>query len=75
MTDQSRSKIAMRPSQFAFRLRVTAATLATACVLGLLMHVEARAADAPAADTSDQAAIIFLRPCMFDTTRSSVSPR
>ena len=54
MTDQSRSKIATRPSRIAFAARATAATLATACVLALLMHVEARAADAPAADTPDQ---------------------
>ena len=54
MTDQSRSKIATRPSQLAFRLRVTAATLATATVLALLAHGSARAADAPAADTPDQ---------------------
>ena len=54
MTDQSRSKIAPRPSRLSLAVRATAATLATACVLALLMHVEARAADAPAADTTDQ---------------------
>ena len=54
MTDQSRSKIASRPSNIALAAKAIAATLATACVLALLMHVEARAADAPAADTTDQ---------------------
>jgi outer membrane beta-barrel protein len=54
MTDQSRSKTASRPFP-TLALRAAAATLATAGVLALLMHVDARAADAPAADaTSDQ---------------------
>ena len=35
-------------------VRAAAATLATACVLALLAHGNARAADAPAADTPDQ---------------------
>jgi outer membrane beta-barrel protein len=50
--DQSRSKTAPRPAHLA--LRAAAATLATACVLALLAHGNARAADGPAADTSDQ---------------------
>ena len=54
MTAKSRSHTASRPSKLALALRATAATLVTACVLALLAHVEARAADAPAADTSDQ---------------------
>jgi outer membrane beta-barrel protein len=54
MTVQSRSKTASRPSNLWFALRATAATLAAAAVLALLMDVEARAADAPAADTPDQ---------------------
>ena len=35
-------------------VRATAASLATACVLALLAHGSARAADAPAADANDQ---------------------
>jgi outer membrane beta-barrel protein len=54
MTDQSRSKTNSRPSNLWFAMRATAATLATAAVLALLMQVEARAADAPAVDTPDQ---------------------
>jgi outer membrane beta-barrel protein len=48
------AKTASRPSLLAFPLRAAAATLATACVLALLAPGHARAADAPAADTSDQ---------------------
>ena len=51
MTAKSRSKTATLPR---LALRATAATLATACVLALLAHGSARAADAPAADTPDQ---------------------
>jgi outer membrane beta-barrel protein len=51
MTAKSRSKTATSPK---LALRATAATLATACVLALLAHGNARAADAPAADTPDQ---------------------
>jgi len=54
MTAKSRSKTAARPSKLAVAARMTAATLATACLLALLAHGSARAADAPAADTSDQ---------------------
>jgi outer membrane beta-barrel protein len=49
MTAKSRSKTVSL-----LALRATAATLATACLLALLAHGSARAADAPAADTSDQ---------------------
>ena len=58
MTDQSRSKIASRPSNLWFAVRATAATLATAAVLALLAQVEARAADAPAADTTPDQVIV-----------------
>ena len=58
MTAQSRSKIAQRPSNLWFAVRATAATLATAAVLGLLMQVEARAADAPAADATPDQVIV-----------------
>ena len=58
MTDQSRSKIASRPSNLWFAMRATAATLATAAVLALLMHVEAHAADAPAADATPDQVIV-----------------
>ena len=58
MTDQSRSKIASRPSNLWFAVRATAATLATAAVLALLVQVEARAADAPAADTTPDQVIV-----------------
>ena len=54
MTAKSRSKTAARPSNLSIAMRATAATLATACVLALLAHGSARAADAPAADTNDQ---------------------
>jgi outer membrane beta-barrel protein len=54
MTAKSRSIAAKRPSPTIVTLRATAATLATAAVLALLAHGNARAADAPAADTSDQ---------------------
>ena len=54
MTAKSRSKTDSRPYKPALALRATAATLATACVLVLLAHVEARAADATAPDASDQ---------------------
>ena len=50
MTAKSRSKTAARPSKLVVAARMTAATLATACVLALLAHGSARAADAPAAD-------------------------
>ena len=58
MTDQSRSKIASRPSTVALAAKAIAATLATACVLALLMQVEARAADAPAADATPDQVIV-----------------
>ena len=54
MTAKSRSIAARRPSHLAVAARMTAATLATAGALALLAHGDARAADAPAADTSDQ---------------------
>jgi len=54
MTAKSRSIAAKRPSSTAIAVRAAAATLATGAVLALLAHGEARAADAPAADTSDQ---------------------
>jgi outer membrane beta-barrel protein len=57
MTAKSRSKTAARPSKPATAARMTAATLATACLLALLAHGNARAADAPAADTSDQVVV------------------
>ena len=54
MTAKSRSKTATRPSSLSLAVRATAATLATAGVLALLGHGNARAADAPAVDTPDQ---------------------
>ena len=57
MTAKSRSKTAARPSKLAVAARMTVATLATACLLALLAHGNARAADAPAADTSDQVVV------------------
>jgi len=57
MTKDSRTLVAKRPSPVWFAVRATAATLATACVLALMMHVEAQAADGPVAvgtDTTDQ---------------------
>jgi outer membrane beta-barrel protein len=54
MTAKSRSIAAKRLSPLAVLARMTAGTLATAIVLALLVHGSARAADAPAADTSDQ---------------------
>jgi outer membrane beta-barrel protein len=54
MTAKSRSIAARRPSPSVLMVRAAAATLATAGVLALLAHGEARAADAPAADGSDQ---------------------
>ena len=54
MTDNSRTFVTQRPSTVWFAVRATAATLAAACVLGLMLHEEAQAADAPAADTTDQ---------------------
>jgi outer membrane beta-barrel protein len=48
------AKTAPRPSPKSPAPRATAATLATACVVALLAHADAHAADAPAADTSDQ---------------------
>lgn len=57
MTAKSRSKTAARPSKLAIAARMTAATLATAGLLALLAHGNARAADAPAADTSDQVVV------------------
>jgi len=54
MTAKSRSIAARRPSPSVLMARAAAATLATAGVLALLAHGEARAADAPAADGSDQ---------------------
>jgi outer membrane beta-barrel protein len=52
MTAKSRSTTASR--KYSIAARATAATLATACVLALLAHGNARAADAPAVDTPDQ---------------------
>ncbi len=54
MTAPSRPERTMRTKTLPSPLRTAAATLATACVLALLGHAGARAADAPAADTSDQ---------------------
>lgn len=54
MTAKSRPETTARPSRLALAARMTCATLATACLLALLSHGEARAADAPAADTADQ---------------------
>ena len=50
------AKTVSRPTPHTLALRATAATRATACVLALLAHGNARAADAPAAtpDTPDQ---------------------
>jgi outer membrane beta-barrel protein len=58
MTDQSRSKIATRPSTVALAAKAIFATLAAACVLALLVQVEARAADAPAADATPDQVIV-----------------
>jgi outer membrane beta-barrel protein len=58
MTDLSRSKNAPRPSNLWFALRASLATLATAGVLALLMHVEAHAADAPAVDATPDQVIV-----------------
>ena len=54
MTAKSRPTTASRPSPFTLVVRATAATLATASVLALLVQASARAADEPTADTSDQ---------------------
>ena len=54
MTATSRSTAARRPSPPAVLARMAAGTLAAAVVLALLAHGGAHAADAPAADTSDQ---------------------
>ncbi|HEY9028622.1 MAG TPA: outer membrane beta-barrel domain-containing protein [Burkholderiaceae bacterium] len=54
MTAKSRSIAAKRLSPLAVLARMAAGTLATAIVLALLVHGSARAADAPAADTTDQ---------------------
>ena len=54
MTAKSRSIAAKRLSPTVVAVRATAATLATAAVLALLAHGNARAADAPAPDGSDQ---------------------
>jgi outer membrane beta-barrel protein len=54
MIAKSRSKPESRPSKLAFALRAAAATLAAACVLALLAHAEARAADDTAAAPPDQ---------------------
>jgi len=48
------AKTASRKSSVPAIVRAAAATLATACVLALLAHGNARAADAPAVDTPDQ---------------------
>jgi outer membrane beta-barrel protein len=48
----------MRTKTLPSPLRMAAATFATACVLALLMHVEARAADAPAADATPDQVIV-----------------
>jgi outer membrane beta-barrel protein len=58
MTAQSRSKIATRPSNIALAAKAIVATLAAASVLALLMQVEARAADAPAADAAPDQVIV-----------------
>jgi outer membrane beta-barrel protein len=54
MTATSRSIAARRLSPLATLARMAAGTMATAVVLALLGHGGAHAADAPAADTSDQ---------------------
>ena len=56
MTAQSRSIAAAKrlSPTFDIAVRATAATLATAAMLALLAHGNARAADGPAADGSDQ---------------------
>jgi len=51
------AKTVSRPTPQTLALRATAATLATACVLALLAHGNARAADAPAVDTPDQVVV------------------
>ena len=54
MTAKSRSIAAKRPSPAVIAVRAGAFTLVAGAALALLAHGNARAADAPAADTSDQ---------------------
>jgi outer membrane beta-barrel protein len=54
MTAKSRSIAAKRPSPAVLAVRAAAFTLLAGAALALLAHGNARAADAPAADTSDQ---------------------
>ena len=54
MTAKSRSIAAKRPSPTVIAVRAAALTLLAGAALALLAHGNARAADAPAADTSDQ---------------------
>jgi len=54
MTAKSRTIAAKRPSSTAPAIRACALTLLAGAALALLAHGSARAADAPAADTSDQ---------------------
>ena len=54
MTAKSRSIAAKRPSPTVVAVRAAAFTLLAGAALALLAHGSARAADAPAADTSDQ---------------------
>jgi len=54
MTAKSRTLAAKRPSSTVVAVRACAATLLAGAALALLAHGSARAADAPAADTSDQ---------------------
>jgi outer membrane beta-barrel protein len=58
MTAKSHSTTAPRPSTPAFALRATAATLATACVLALLAHGSARAADTPVVEAPPDQVIV-----------------
>ena len=54
MTAKSRTIAAKRPSSTVLAVRACALTLLAGAALALLAHGSARAADAPAADTSDQ---------------------
>jgi len=54
MTAKSRTIAAKRPSSTVLAVRACALTLLAGAALALLAHGNARAADAPAADTSDQ---------------------
>ena len=57
MTAKSRPSTASGPSRLLVAARMAFATLATAGVLALLAHGNARAADAPAADSPDQVVV------------------